>query len=51
MVKDINIKHKSYYIFNDMIDLKNFDEKFTEIEQNILQAHWYFILFNQYHDY
>ena len=26
MVKDISIKNRSYYIFNDMIALKDFDD-------------------------
>ena len=24
-VKDINIRHKTYYFFNDMINIKDFD--------------------------
>ena len=26
-VKDINIKNRTYYFFNDIIDIKYFDEK------------------------
>ena len=34
-VKQINIKNRSYYFYNDIIDLKNFDPRLLKIE------HWH----------
>ena len=34
-VKQINIKNRSYYFYNDIIDLKNFDARLLKIE------HWH----------
>ena len=33
MVKDMNIKHRSYYFFNDMIDLKDFDWSLLKVDK------------------
>ena len=33
MVKDINIKNRSHYFFNDMIALKNFDEADLKVDK------------------
>ena len=33
MVKDIKIKNRSYYFFNDMIALKDFDEAILEVDK------------------
>ena len=30
-VKDINIKNRTYYFFNDIIDIENFDPNNTKI--------------------
>ena len=32
-VKKINIKNRTYYFFNDMINLKNFDTNFLKIDK------------------
>ena len=40
MVKDINIKTLTYYFFNDMINIKNFDSSLLKIDKNI---HIYYI--------
>ena len=33
MVKDINIKNRSYYFFNDMIYVEDFDSNFLKIDK------------------
>ena len=33
-IKQINIKNRTYYFYNDQIDLKNFDAKLIKIDQN-----------------
>ena len=33
-IKQINIKNLTYYFYNDIIDLKNFDARFLKIEKN-----------------
>ena len=32
-VKQINIKNRTYYVNNDIIDLENFDAKLLKIDQ------------------
>ena len=32
-VKPLNIKNRSYYFYNDMIDLKNFDSRLLKIDK------------------
>ena len=43
MVKEINIKNKSYYFFIDMVTLKRFWWKKIESRQKELQKHWYLL--------
>ena len=43
MVKEINIKNKSYYFFIDMVTLKRFWWKKFESRQKELQKHWYLL--------
>ena len=33
-VKQINIKNRSYYFYNDIIDLENFDARLLKIDKN-----------------
>ena len=33
-IKQINIKNRTYYFFNDMINIKNFDSKLLKISKN-----------------
>ena len=40
-VKQINIKNRTYYFYNDMINLKNVDLKLIKIDKKIIQKHWY----------
>ena len=32
-IKEINIKNRTYYFFNDMINIKNFDSNLLEIDK------------------
>ena len=36
-VKQLDIKNRIYYLYNDMINLKNFDSKLLEIDKKTLQ--------------
>ena len=33
-VKDIDIKNRTYYFFNDIINIKNFDSNNIKIDEN-----------------
>ena len=37
-VKQINIKNRTYYFYNDIIDLKNFDARLLNIDKKIKKA-------------
>ena len=41
VVKQINIKNRSFYFYNDIIDIKNFDAGLLKIEKKIIQKRWY----------
>ena len=32
-VKQINIKNRTYYLYNDIIDLKNFDARLLKVDK------------------
>ena len=34
-IKKINIKHPTYYLFNDIIIIKNFDSNLLKIDKNL----------------
>ena len=34
IIKQINIKNRAYYFFNDMINIKNFDSSLLKIDKN-----------------
>ena len=36
-VKQIEIKNRTYYLYNDMINLKNFESNLLKIDKKILQ--------------
>ena len=40
-VKQINIKNRTYYSFNDTINIKDFDSSLIKIDKNVLQKHWH----------
>ena len=33
-IRQVNIKNRTYYFYNDQIDLKNFDAKLLKIDKN-----------------
>ena len=33
-IKEINIKNHTYYFFNDIINIKNFDSNLLKIDKN-----------------
>ena len=35
IIKQINIKNRTYYFFNDMINIKNFDSSLLKIEKKL----------------
>ena len=37
-VKQLNIKNRTYYLCNDIIDLKNFDARLLNIDKKIKKA-------------
>ena len=39
-VKQINIKNRTYYFFNDVIDIRDFDSKLTKNRLKIIQKYW-----------
>ena len=41
VVKQINIKNRTYYFYNDIINLKKFESKLLKIKKEIKQKHWY----------
>ena len=51
-VKDINIKNRTYYFFNDTIDIENFDPNNTKIgkisSKNILIYYIRYVTIKEY---
>ena len=39
VVKQINIKSQTYYFYNDIIDLKNFNASLLKIDKKLIQKH------------
>ena len=43
-LKEINIKNRTYYFYNDIIDLKNFDARLLKVDKkshkNTGLQHW-----------
>ena len=37
-VKQINIKNRTYYFYNDIIDLKNFDARLLKIDKKSFKS-------------
>ena len=43
-VKEINIKNQTYYFFDDMINLENFESNLLKIDKkHSLQKYWYLL--------
>ena len=42
-IKQINVKSRTYYFFNDMINIKEFDSSQLKTDKIIIQKHWYLL--------
>ena len=42
-IKEVNIKNRTYYIFDDMINIENFNPGLLKIDKKVIQKHWYFL--------
>ena len=40
-MKEIDMKNRTYYFFNDRINFENFDSSLLKIDKKIIQKHWY----------
>ena len=40
-IKQINIKNRAYYFFDDMINIRDFDPNLLKNKQKVIQKHWY----------
>ena len=40
-IKQINIKNRTHYFYNDIINIKNFDARLLKIHKKIIKKHWY----------
>ena len=43
-IRQINIKNRTYYFYNDQIDLKDFDAKLLKIDKKITKTLTFIIL-------
>ena len=43
-VKKIDVKNRTYYFYNDIIDLKDFDARFLKIDKKTYKKRWYIII-------
>ena len=41
VVIQINIKNRTYYFYNDNINLKKFESKLLKFKKEIIQKHWH----------
>ena len=41
VIKQIDIKNRTYYFYNDMINIKNVDARLLKIDKKNIQKHWY----------
>ena len=41
IIKQIDIKNRTYYFYSDIIELENFDSSLLKIDKNYI-GHWYF---------
>ena len=42
-IRQINIKNRTYYFYNDQINLKDFDAKMLKIDKKKLQKDWHLL--------
>ena len=38
-IKEINIENRTYYFFNDMINIEGFDSNLLKIDKKVVQKH------------
>ena len=43
-VKKIDVKNRTYYFYNDIIDLKDFDARFLKIDKKTYKKRWSIII-------
>ena len=41
VVKQIHIKNRTYYFYNDITDLKNFDARLLKVDKKLHKKHRY----------
>ena len=49
-IKEINIKERTYYFYNDIIDLKTFDSKNLKLDKKKYKDLDIYNLYNDFHD-
>ena len=49
VVKQIDIKNRTYYFYNDMISINKFDSNLLKIDKKIIQKYWYLQYWIYYH--
>ena len=42
-IKQMNIKNRTYYFFNDMINIKDFEPSLIKIDKKNIQKYWYLL--------
>ena len=42
-IKEINIKNRTYYFYDDMINIKNFDSALLKNGEEVIQKYWYLL--------
>ena len=46
-VKQINIKNRTYYFYNDQINLKDFDARLLKVDKNINSVNPLYLMINE----
>ena len=49
VVKQIDIKNWTYYIYKDMINIKKIDSNLLKINKKFIQKYWYLQYWIYYH--
>ena len=42
-INQVNIKSRTYYFLNDMINIKNFNSDLLKIEKKVIEEHQYLL--------
>ena len=48
-IQQVNIKNRTYYLFNHLINIKNFDSNLPERDKKSYKKHWY-LLYQIHHN-